>query len=297
MGRRSGAPVRRKGGAVVPVPEEHEPEVLAPGAARLFTEEDMAAAACFEVAGGQAVVYSARCPGAERANQDTAGVFSLDPGRAVLAVADGLGGHSGGASASRLALQALEGSLEGSNAEEAPVRGGILDGIESANRAVLELGIGAGTTLAAVEILLGTLRPYHVGDSEIVVVGQRGKVKLQTIAHSPVGYAIEAGLLDPEEALHHDERHLVSNLVGSSEMRIEVGSPLSLASRDTVLLATDGLLDNLSLDEIVDAMRTGPIADAAEKLAALGTVRMQSPRAGQPSKPDDTTFILFRPTS
>ncbi len=133
-----------------------------------------------------------------------------------------------------------------------------------------------------------------MGDSEIVVVGQRGRLKLQTVSHSPVGYAVEAGMLDGEEALHHDERHLVSNLVGSAEMRIEVGSPLALAPRDTVLLGTDGLFDNLVFYEIVEAIRVGPLERAAQELAEAALKRMQEPVEGQPSKPDDLTFILYR---
>jgi serine/threonine protein phosphatase PrpC len=119
-------------------------------------------------------------------------------------------------------------------------------------------------------------------------------VRLQTVSHSPVGYAVEAGILDGEEAMHHDERHLVSNLVGSSEMRIEVGSPISLNPFDTVLLATDGVFDNLHQHEIVEAIRTGSLQQAAVRLASEAAARMDEPADGQPSKPDDLTFVLYR---
>ena len=111
-----------------------------------------------------------------------------------------------------------------------------------------------------------------------------------------MGYALESGLLEEKEALHHDQRHLISNMVGSAEMRIEVGSPIRLAPRDTVLLATDGLLDNLSLQEIIDGIRTGPSATVARNLARTCRQRMREPEGGDPSKPDDVTFLLFRLT-
>ncbi len=57
--------------------------------------------------------------------------------------------------------------------------------------------------------------------------------------------------------MHHEERHLVSNVVGTDDMRIELGPPLKLARYDTVLLASDGLLDNLYTDEIVELIRKG----------------------------------------
>jgi len=170
-----------------------------------------------------------------------------------------------------------------------------MNGIERANEAVLELGVGAGTTLAAVEVQDGTVRPYHVGDSTILLVGQRGKLKLQTIAHSPVGFAVEAGVLDESEAMHHEDRHFVSNMLGVADMRIEVGSARRLARRDTLLVASDGLSDNLHKDEIVERIRTGPLAVVAERLVRDARRRMEAPIEGEPSKPDDLTFVAFRP--
>ena len=80
----------------------------------------------------------------------------------------------------------------------------------------------------------------------------RGRVKLQTISHSPVGYAVESGMLDDQEAMHHEERHVVSNIIGTPEMRIEIGPPIDLATYDTLLVATDGLADNLHIEEIIE---------------------------------------------
>jgi serine/threonine protein phosphatase PrpC len=63
---------------------------------------------------------------------------------------------------------------------------------------------------------------------------------------------------------------------------------------DTVLIASDGVYDNLHLDEIVSCIRRGTPADAAARLAEACLSRMTQPMAGLPSKPDDLTFILFR---
>ena len=52
---------------------------------------------------------------------------------------------------------------------------------------------------------------------------------------------------------------MLFNVIGSSDMRVEVGPALQLAARDTVLLASDGLFDNLYIDEIVDTIRRGPL--------------------------------------
>lgn len=273
-------------------PTDMTSEPIRPSSAHAWVDQDMREPVPVPLPGGEAWVYSRRCPGKDE-NQDAVGCFVLEAG-GVLVVADGMGGQAAGASASRMALECLQDRVGDSPPGPGGVRTAILDATEEANRRVLELGVGAGTTLAAAEILADTLRPYHVGDSEILVCGQRGRIHLQTVSHSPVGYAVESGMLDGEEAIHHDERHLVSNVVGTAEMRIEVGSPLSLNRYDTVLLATDGLHDNLHQREIIDTIRRGPLAAAAASLAAKAVARMETPVEGQPSKPDDLTFVLYR---
>ena len=174
------------------------------------------------------------------------------------------------------------------------LRTAILNGIESANEAVLGLGNGSATTMTVITIEGLVARPYQIGDSEALVVGQRGLIRLQTTAHSPTGFAVEAGFLDHREALHHEERHLVSNFIGTSDMRIDVGAGVELRPRDTVLVASDGLTDNVHLDEIVELIRKGGLADSATAVAELARKRMITRTSNQPSKPDDLSLILFR---
>jgi len=259
---------------------------------RLLTDHNGGDPVHVDVGLGSAWFYSARSPDKSTANEDAAVALAPTAQCAVLAVADGAGGHRAGEAASNSALGALRDRLVREASGEDTLRAAILDGFEHADRAVRELAVGAATTMAVAELGPGSIRPYHVGDSEIWVVGQRGKLKLQTLAHSPVGYAVEAGLLSEDEALSHEDRHLVSNLVGSEDMRIEVGSRLALAARDTVLIGSDGLFDNLTQDEIVEAIRMGPLEQAARHLAENCQAHM---RGEAPlSKPDDLTFILFR---
>jgi len=243
--------------------------------------------------GGQVALFTAAAPEEGRTNED--GVFraELAPDRGVLAVADGAGGTPAGERACAIALRRLLAQLEEVDGES--LREAILHGFDDANREVAALGVGAATTLAVVRIDKGTMRSYHAGDSLVLVVGQRGRRKHETIAHSPVGYAVQAGVLDEAEAMHHEERHLVSNLVGLPDMRVEMSASIPLRARDTVLLASDGLSDNLHVDEIVDLIRKGPLDEAASRLAAAGTERMRATAGAQPSKPDDLTFALFRP--
>jgi PPM family protein phosphatase len=255
----------------------------------------MAEAVELPLGAGTAVVFSMRCPGVEGPNEDSAAVIGLGERRAVLIVADGLGGRPGGESASEIVVRTLGTRVRRVAAGGGSVRTAILDSLEEANATIIGLGIGAGTTAAIVEIEGPLMRAYHVGDSGIVAVGQRGRVKFQTVSHSPTAYAVESGLLDAEEALRHEDRHLVSNVVGARDMRIEIGSWVRLAARDTVLLATDGVFDNLRLQEILGIVRTGSLDDAGRRMIRACTRRMTRQGSGAPSKPDDLTFVLYRP--
>jgi serine/threonine protein phosphatase PrpC len=268
---------------------------LRPGDARLFTEQERLEGTVFSVAGGELAVFSARSPAKETPNEDAVAVIVTAGDSAILAVADGLGGAPAGQHASTVAVESIEEALREALKEGHDARWGILNGFERANERVLALGVGAGTTLTVAELSGRSVRAYHVGDSFVLVTGGRGKTKLQTIPHSPVGYGVESGLLDEKDAMHHEERHIVSNAIGSSDLRIDVGLPLELAARDTLLLASDGLSDNLHTEEIVATVRKGPLRRAARRLAERALDRMKGAGQGEPSKPDDLTFVVFRP--
>ena len=144
------------------------------------------------------------------------------------------------------------------------------------------------------EIRDGSVRTFNTGDSEAMLVGGRGKIKLRTVAHSPVGYQVAAGVLREEEALHHELRHYITNVVGSGEMRIDVGPRTRVAARDTLVMGSDGLFDNVTMEEVVALVTQGPLDVAAETLVALARRRMEMPAMDEPSKPDDLTLILYR---
>lgn len=243
---------------------------------------------------GEVVIYTHRSPNKTSTNEDCVALIPYDDHSGVLLIADGVGGHPHGHTASQLAVQSLRRQIHKAVSQDQPLRDAILDGIEIANQTLLAQGRGAATTLAVIELQQDWIRPYHVGDSLILLLGQRGRRKLQSIAHSPVGYAVEAGMLDADEAIHHEERHLVSNILGSSDLHIQIGINKRLAKHDTLLLASDGLADNLYENEIAELIRKGPLTTAAEQLCHLAKVRMCTPEQSLPSHPDDLSFILFR---
>lgn len=253
---------------------------------------------------GEAVFFSSKAFDKTTGNEDAALFCELPGAVTVLAVADGVGGLPAGAEAAATAIGAVQRAIERAAVRAADrvadreegdtLRSAIFDAFEDANAKLLEQGVGAGTTLVVVAVRDGTARAYHAGDSGALLVGQRGRVRFETIPHSPVGYGVAAGMLEPSETHHHDERHLLSNCVGSRDMRVEVGAPVPMAPRDTLLLATDGVLENIERRNLIDQIRSGSLLQAATDLQARLRLTMAGVDPKLPAHPDDATALLFR---
>ncbi|MGH1359624.1 MAG: PP2C family protein-serine/threonine phosphatase [Burkholderiaceae bacterium] len=244
-------------------------------------------------AAGQFGLFSQAAP-AKPVNQDSAAVFELSETVCVLAVADGVGGYPRGEDASKIAIEMLQLSLLGAATVQA-AHTGILNGFELAHQSIIGLQAGAATTLIVAVVTEESIRTYHAGDSGCLVYGQRGKIKLKTINHSPTGFAELAGQLTETESIMHPARHLVSNLLGVEGMQVEVGEPTRLAKLDTVVVASDGLLDNAMTKTIGDAVRTGRLPAVTERLQQTITQTMAGNPAAGPCKPDDLSVVLYRP--
>lgn len=268
--------------------------------------------------GGQAAWLTMQSPQKQTGNEDSLDFIEIEPSRGLLVVADGLGGHRGGGAASKLLVTWIKNAFRNGRSRIADdhilISGGlkvplnalsrpesdnqsrsiVLDRIEQVNRRLLRRKTGSATTIALVEVSANRARTYHVGDSLALVISQRGRIKYGTVSHSPVGYAFEAGVYTEEEAIMHQHRHFVSNVVGSRDMSIEIGQWIDLAARDTILLASDGLFDNLFTHEIIDCIRKGKLESGVQSLAEIAVERMTSPIPDVPSKPDDLTILAYR---
>jgi PPM family protein phosphatase len=246
---------------------------------------------------GITLMYSTRAFNKESANEDALAVIPINESTLVLAIADGLGGMPAGEQASRTVIQTLVKSLVRINQEDISVREVLLNSIEKANDEILELKNGAASTLVVAEVSGKSLRTYHAGDSMIMLMGNRGKIKYSAIPHSPLGYALESGIINESEAMLHKERHLISNYIGSPDMRLEMGPSIEIDPRDTLLLASDGLSDNLYDSEIVELCRKGAILDCSRNLISECNKYMTQAATDRICRPDDLSFIIFRLTN
>ncbi len=261
---------------------------------RSFLNCDLEAPNILPIAGGTAAIYTHAGPYRDTPNEDSALAIGLGQTSGLLAVADGMGGHACGDLASRAAIESLSANFHShSHNCSGSRRESILNGFEEANEAVRQVGHGAGTTMAAVELFDGKVRTFHSGDSSIFIVGGRGKLKFVSTAHSIVGYALEAGYVDEEGALEHEYSHVVLNALGGEQTTIEVSLPMQLAAQDSLILATDGLTDNLTAHRIAELSHSRG-ADAIA-IALIEEYRLMM-RDEDKAKPDDVTVIVYSQT-
>ncbi len=219
-----------------------------------------------------------------RSNQDAFDRFD-DPERneILLAVADGMGGHRGGETASRMAIGTL-GKLgrEGEGDPETRLR----SAIERANFEIHKLAKrdrtldGMGTTLVA--LLLCEKGPSfvaHVGDSRLYRL-RDGTFEALTEDHSIVALLVRNGEISPEEARDHPKRNQIMRALGvDEEVDIDI-APLDLRSGDAYLLCSDGLYSMLPDADLKRIMESAPdphtvvawMIDAANQAGGLDNV-------------------------
>ena len=103
---------------------------VAPDVIRVLTRRDMESAEVYPVARGAVAVFTAPSPARDGDNEDAAAVIPVDATRAILAVADGLGGQRSGAEAAEVALKTVIGCVSETRTSNSNLRSGLLDGFE-----------------------------------------------------------------------------------------------------------------------------------------------------------------------
>lgn len=220
-------------------------------------------------------------------NQDACALFSSHSGSLVAAVADGMGGHSGGSIASQLTIQAIHEVL--SAAEDAD-DAALADAILEANARVWEMALeddklqGMGTTCVGMVIHPdGRAWVAHVGDSRAYRL-RAGQLEALTQDHSLVGELVRAGEITQEEAETDPRRNEILRSVGvGPEVELEI-TPVTLHPGDRYLLCSDGLSGPVREAEIASLLGQYDPEEAARYLIA---------RANEHGGPDNVTAIAL----
>ncbi|MBN2797684.1 MAG: serine/threonine-protein phosphatase [Deltaproteobacteria bacterium] len=177
-------------------------------------------------------------------NQDALGVFQF-PDYILAIVCDGMGGHSGGAHASSMAVRIIHDKLR--EITGVPLREALEAAILEANRQIYDTSrrshrlMGMGTAVVVTAVQDGVAHIAHVGDSRAYLSHADEAVAL-TRDHTMVNLFVEAELLSPEDAASHPEAHVLARALGiERNVEVEFQEPMPLESGDALILCTGGV--------------------------------------------------------
>lgn len=200
-------------------------------------------------------------------NQDRFILRSLGQDGSLLAVADGMGGESGGGLAATTAIEFLENELNGippGPSELAVFLKKAGDVIISLSERDEELK-GMGTTMTAVVINKNLAVWAHVGDSRLYLF-RDGRLRQVTRDHSFLWELIQSKDITQAEALKHPLRSVLDQCLGAPDVLPDSGS-FELVKKDLLILTTDGIHDSLSGEEMQSVLGSSVfLSDMAEKL-------------------------------
>lgn len=191
--------------------------------------------------------------GGRRNNQDYAG-YAEESGFTCWAVADGLGGHAGGETASRLAVEKV---LAEFKAHPGMDEEHMSRWLSAAQNAVLA-GQAEDPSIASMRTTLVVLvadshraRWAHIGDSRLYMF-RAGRIIYQTRDHSVSQALADSGQIEAAEIRHHEDRsRLLRTLGNDGDFRpVILAEPLDLKNGDAFLLCSDGFWEYILEEEM-----------------------------------------------
>ncbi|QFT53198.1 Stp1/IreP family PP2C-type Ser/Thr phosphatase [Microbulbifer sp. THAF38] len=198
---------------------------------------------------------------------------SADQPFAYIVIADGMGGYTGGATASKIAAETVQFHLEDllkhtflsctPEQQQLILRATLIDAINSANNALLNTKstnphfAKMGTTIVVAVMWHDFLIVAHIGDSRAYLWNNFGLQRL-TRDHSVVQEMIDSGQITEEQAQHSSVRNHITRALGvSNTVEAEINS-WKLTENALLLLCTDGLteyLDDHAIERVLATHR------------------------------------------
>jgi serine/threonine protein phosphatase PrpC len=200
-------------------------------------------------------------------NQDCMTGFASPFGAAYL-IADGMGGHRGGAEASRMVVEAFTRHFLATPASS-PLRDAVTLAVRLANLEVLEKGksgnpdfAGMGSTFVMALVRQTDqgmeLMTAHVGDSRIYW-HRNGNLTLLTKDHTHVQWLIDSHALDEALARNHPDASILTRAMGhTTDLQVDISDPIPLCEGDGILLCSDGLSGYASTEDIHRTIEQNP---------------------------------------
>lgn len=209
----------------------------------------------------------------------------VEPEIGFFLVSDGLGGHRGGAIASKVVVQDLPAMIENKlhrlrSTRCRPVREIFKKAVIEQSRQLRMEGTSEsgyremGATL--VMVLIRNKRAYiaNLGDSRIYRLRNRRFTQLSK-DHSVISELIENGHIEAHEAENHPAQGQITHYIGMEETAVPFVRSFGLMKNDRLLLCSDGLTDMLD-DKSIAAI----LHDESDPQKACQTLVKQANTAG-----------------
>ena len=199
-----------------------------------------------------------------KANEDSIGSLTIDKTNGygeVFVVCDGMGGHVGGAIASKTAVDCILQYFEGSPNSNPIIA--LEKSISFANMQIYAKAVhddslkGMGTTCTVLLNKGDNIYIAHVGDSRIYI-NTDNKLYRLTKDHSFVQSLVDAGQLKDSEMEDHPRKNELTRALGiSQDVDVEIAeNPISSKTGDTFLMCSDGLCGLVNDATIANTMKT-----------------------------------------
>ncbi len=186
--------------------------------------------------------------------------FVVDLRQRLFVVADGMGGQERGEVASSMAVEIIPRAVHARLAVNESPNQAILHAMKEANETIVEAGKTQpegrrmGTTAVVALQHNGSVYISNLGDSRAYLV-RGGKVRQLTVDHSVAQALVSTGALSAEEARLSPYQHVLHKFLGCAELNDSADvNPFAPEDGDRLLLATDGLTNHVSDDDL----RNGP---------------------------------------
>jgi serine/threonine protein phosphatase PrpC len=233
-------------------------------------------------------------------NEDS---FLVDDEIHLYVVADGMGGHAGGGTASRIAVETIDKELRKARdgkdnpfaatttLQDSPLPEVVRGAVERACRNIFTAAqedprlAGMGTTVIALLVKDEHAFFAHVGDSRAYLI--RGEL-IQQISedHSLVNEQIKAGMITPEEAKHSRYKNIITRSVGFEEEVLVDVMGLVAEPGDTFVLCSDGLANMVEDRELLETVRSARALESVPQ----ALIDLANERGGD----DNITVIAVR---
>lgn len=196
-------------------------------------------------------------------NEDRAVICEM-AGCTLAIVADGMGGHQAGDTASQMTVEMLRLSLQSLTPDmpEEERSAALEEAIRQANATVFEMASkkehyhGMGTTVTAAltdgkELMIG-----HIGDSRAYIINP-AECRQLTEDHTLVNELVKTGQISLEEAATHPRRNVLTRALGTDE-EVEVDLiRCEWQEGDVLLLCSDGLSNHVTERVMQETLLSG----------------------------------------